>query len=54
MHEYIVTQVLANWAALVNIDKHEALALKVAQLREQLAVSLSCRTKRVHRPMRPW
>ena len=54
MHEYIVTQVLANWCALVNIDKHEALALKVAQLREQLAVSLSCRTKRVRRPMRPW
>lgn len=54
MHEYIVTQVLANWCALVNMDKHEALSLKVAKLREQLAVSLSCRTRPVHRPMRPW
>lgn len=54
LHELIVTQVLANWCGVVNPDKYEALSLKVAQMREQLAVSLSCRTKRVRRPMRPW
>lgn len=54
MHEYLVTQVLANWCALTYEAAAEKLALKVAQVREQLAISLSCRTKRVRRPMRPW